>query len=292
MIVEVHFLGTGGVMPTRRRMPVCIVVRIKGWCILLECPENCQLYFTQDGIGINKPLVILISHLHADHILGLPGLLLSMSILGRERVVTVAGPKGLSEFLENMFNIMRTGTEYELRIKELVEKEETVLDSDEYIIRAVLVRHTLPSYAFFIECKELRGEFDVEKALKLGVPKGPLWRALKMGRTVILPSGKTIKPENVIKGLRKGIKIAYSSDTRPSAELIEHSRGADMLIHESTHLLYNYNLAFEGGHSTAFHAAEVASAAEVSKLVLVHLSPRYQNNIEEFKKEASQIFKG
>jgi len=279
-------------MPTRYKMPVSILVRIKSWCILLECPEGCQLYFTQNGIGVNKPLVILISHLHADHVLGLPGLLLSMSILGRERSLTIAGPKGLRRLIESLFSSMKTRTEYKLEIKELEKEEEIVVDNDEYTIRAQLMRHVLPSYAFSIECKELRGCFDVERAQKLGVPKGPLWKALKMGKKVTLSDGRIIRPEDVIRSVRKGIKITYSSDTRPSTKLIEFSKNADVLIHESTHPLCNYQLAFEGGHSTAFHAAEIASAANVSKLVLIHLSPRYQDNPLVLKREALQVFKG
>ncbi|OYT62827.1 MAG: ribonuclease Z [Thermofilum sp. ex4484_15] len=290
--MEVIFLGSGGVMPTRKRKTVSIAVRREGEILLFDCGEGCQNGFTWGGLGVNRELKVFISHLHGDHVLGLPGLLMSLDLLGRNKELTLIGPKGIMKFVNENLYMTYHEVGYGIKVLELEGERITVLEGRDYRVIAVKVKHTVPCYAYVLEEADRPGRFLPERAIKLGVPKGPLWKELQRGICVKLSNGRIIKPFQVTEGKRRGVKIIYSGDTRPYSKLMWAALGADLLIHEATFSSRHYLKAMENGHTTALEAGEIASFADAKKLILVHISPRYEGKEGELLSEAKLSFEG
>jgi ribonuclease Z len=215
---------------------------------------------------------IFISHLHGDHVLGLPGLLQSMSLLRREKPLHIYGPIGLVQYVK-AFSDSLGGPGFPVVLYEIKESG-VIFYSEKYQVIAVPAKHRVTAWSYcFIEA-DRRGRFYPEKAKELGVPRGELWGRLHSGESV-MGDDRIIEPNLVSGPTRSGRKIVYSGDTAPNSELLELSRGADLLIHESTFLDELADRAEEDGHTTALQAAELAKEAEVKQLVLTHLSSRY-----------------
>ncbi len=238
-------------------------------------------------IGFQRPMKIFISHLHGDHVLGLPGLLQSMSLMRREKELHIYGPTGLVNYVR-AFSESLGGPTFPVILCEITEPG-IVYESDEYRVVAVnaIHRNTAFSYGFFETSRP--GRFHPERAKKLGVPEGELWGKLQRGEAIELDE-KLIQSDQVCDKQRPGRKIIYSGDTAPNKELLEISHKADVLIHEATFLDELADRAADDGHTTALQAAQFAAEADVDILVLTHISSRYPDP-EVILSEASTKFK-
>ncbi len=269
--LKVVFLGTSGSMPTDNRSSSCIVVKIDRDLVMFDCGEGAQRQMVKARIGFRRNMKILISHLHGDHVLGLPGLLQTMSLLGRERNLDIYGPIGIVEYIK-AFSEQLGGPAFPVIIHEV--RTGLVHEDDRHIIMAVKSVHRVESYSYGLFEKPRPGRFHPEKAEDLGVPKGRLWNSLQHGESVNF-DGITIKPEQVVDSPRPGRRIVYSGDTRPNERLIELAKDADLLIHEATFSEELSERALEDGHSTTVQTAEVAKKAGVKLLAITHISSRY-----------------
>ena len=255
--------------------------------MLFDCGEATQRQMICTNVSPMKISKIFISHYHGDHILGLPGLLQSMGLLGRENKLTIYGPEGLNTIKDAIFNLGYCKIEFPIEFIEI--NSGTIVETEEYIIKAQLVRHNVPNLAYSIE-EIKKPRFLREKAIELGIPVGPDFGRLHNGEEVEI-DGKIIKPEQVLGEPRKGIKITYSGDTTPCEEMIEFAKDSTLLIHESTFTKEDYLNAEEHFHSTSADAAEIAKKSNSRELVLTHVSTRYgENYYKAMLNEAKEIF--
>jgi ribonuclease Z len=253
---------------------------------MFDCGEGTQRQMVRAHIGFQRPMKIFISHLHGDHVLGLPGLLQSMSLMRREKELHIYGPVGLIEFVK-AFSESLGGPTFPVILYEV--NEPGVIDqTEEYNIVAVKAQHraTAFSYGFFEAPR--RGRFHPERARKLGVPEGELWGRLQHGETVMV-NEVVVHPSQVCEPERTGRSMVYSGDTSPNEALMELSKKVNLLIHEATFLDELSDRALEDGHTTVLQAAQFARDAEVGQLVLTHISSRYPDS-EILLEEAVKIF--
>jgi ribonuclease Z len=274
-MLEIKFLGTGGSMPTEGRNLPAIAIRYQGWIFLFDCGEDVQRQFERAGLGNNKDMCIFITHMHADHILGLPGLLLRFSLLGRIKPLSIYGPRELIEYVKVNQKTINLGTVFETIVYAI--EPGIVYQEGPITIRAFLVDHRGFALGYEIVFQSPTGEFIPEKAEELGIPKGPLWSALAKGDSVTLADSTIIRPEDVTNTRPNPLKVVYSGDTRPCQALRESAQGADILISEAMYTTEHADLAQERGHSTAQDIAKLASDAGVKLLILTHYSPRYDD---------------
>lgn len=284
--MEIIFLGTGGSIPSKKRSLPSIVIKRKDEVLMLDCGEGTQKQLLLSKIGINKKMKILISHLHGDHVLGLPGLIQTMSLLGRTKELEIYGPFGIKKLLDSIFETVQFKLNYPIKIN--IINEGKVLETKEYEIFAKQASHTISCFAFALIEKPKPGKFYPEKAKALGIPEGPLWKKLQLGEDIVF-EGKLIKSNQVVGPPRKGLKIVYALDTRPYEAILELAKNADLLMHDSTFGNDMSEKANEYGHSTSSQAANLAKNANVKKLVLLHISPMYKNPYKLLK-EAKKIF--
>ena len=254
---------------------------------MFDCGEGTQRQMVRAHIGFQRPMKILISHLHGDHVLGLPGLLQSMSLMRREKPLHIYGPTGLVDYIR-AFSESLGGPAFPVIIYEINEPG-IIFESEDYSIVAVKARHRdiAWSYGFFESPRP--GRFYPERARALGVPEGALWGRLQKGET-IEHEGKKISPNHVCDPQRPGRRIIYSGDTAPNNELLDISEKADLLILEATFLDELSDRAAEDGHTTALQAAQFAKQAEVDLLVLTHISSRYPDP-SVVRAEAEKVFR-
>lgn len=270
--MKIIFLGTSGSMPTPSRSSSAVAIRRMGELLLFDCGEGTQQRMVSAHLGFGRPMRIFISHLHGDHVLGLPGLVQTMTLLRRERPLHVYGPRGLLDFIR-AFSSVLGGPGFPLRVCELSD-EGIFLAESEYKVEAARADHEGESWSYALTEHPKPGRFHPESARDLGVPEGPLWKRLQRGGEIVLSDGRRVKAEDVTDPPRGGRKIVYSGDTRPklASALME---GADVIIHESTFDDDLAERAAKDGHSTAGQAAQVAAAARAGLLVLTHISSRY-----------------
>ena len=229
---------------------------------------------------------IYITHLHGDHILGLPGLIQSLAFRGRTRPLNIYGPEGIDQLLEHIKHLGFASINYEI-ITHTVVDDSIIYKQDDFIVRSKKMKHTVTDYAYMIE--EIRQpKFIKSKALELNVPPGPLFGKLQAGYEVTV-DGVVIKPEQVLGPPRKGVKLVFSGDTIPQESMIEFARGVDVLIHEATFSKEYADNAKENGHTIAEDAAKIAKEADVEQLILTHLSNRYTDS-NELLNEAKAVF--
>ena len=285
--MEVTFLGTSSAVHSKDRNHPSIALKAFGDVFLFDCGEGTQRQLLFTNVSPMKISKVFITHFHGDHILGLPGLLQSMSLNGRESKLTVYGPRGLNKLKDAIYSLGYCAIEYPV---EFIEIDTGIIEeTDEYVIRAQSVRHNVPSLAYSIEEKK-KPRFLREKAIELGVPVGPAFGKLHNGEEIEI-NGRIIKPEQVLGPPRKGIKITYSGDTRPCEEMIMFARDSTLLIHESTFIQKEAQNAEEYGHSTSKDAAFVARESNSKRLIITHISTRYGEEYAEIMlKEAQEIF--
>jgi ribonuclease Z len=230
---------------------------------------------------------IFITHFHADHILGIPGLIQTMSFHGRTEPLKIYGPHWIHEFARILSSLGYYKLKFEIDAIDLVPGD--VIKRDEYSVVAIKTEHSIPSLGYALVENMRPGRFDRQKAIELGVPPGPLFSKLHNGESVEV-SGKIIKSEDVVGEMRPGRKIVYTGDTRPCKAIMEASRDADILIHDSTLTSDQQDWAIESMHSTSQEAAALAKEANVLKLILTHMSSRYSDNPTQLLEEARKIF--
>lgn len=264
-----------------------MALRRDGELIILDCGEGTQRQMMQAGLGFNRPTTVLISHMHGDHILGLPGLLQTMSSLARDKPLDVFGPKNLAAFLDVIYKPLGYPANYEIRVKEL--KPDDSIDRGEYVIKTALAKHDVLCLAYAIDEKQRPGRFHPEKAKRLGIPEGPLWGELQHGKPVKVEK-RLVQPEEVTDPTRPGLKIVYAIDTRP-ADTVKHlAKNADLLIHDGGFSEDRRPKAQEYYHSTAKEAAQVAKTAGAKRLALVHISAVTRDD-SVLLREARKVFR-
>ena len=288
MSLSVIFLGTAGSIPTPQRGLPAIAIRRKGELILFDCGEGTQRQMIQASVGFHRKTKVFITHMHGDHMLGLPGLFQTMSLLDRERKLEIYGPPGIEAFVEAIRQTVQFTLIFPIEASEIITAG-LVCEEKEYEVHACWADHVIPSLAYALVEKPRPGRFYPEKARALGVPEGPLWSRLQRGSAVKLPSGGVIRPEDVMGPLRPARKIAYTGDTRPSRSLGKLAEAADLLIHDATFDNELLEKAREDGHSTACQAAQTAKKAKAKRLVLFHISARYKEP-DLLLEQAKKIF--
>lgn len=288
MSLRVIFLGTAGSVPTPKRSLPAMVIQRKDELLIFDCGEGIQRQMIQAGVGFHRKTKVFITHLHGDHVLGLPGLLQTMSLMDRERRLKIYGPPGIEAFVNAIQQTVQFNLTFPLEILE-VRDANVVCEEKEYEVHAVWADHVVPSLAYALIEKPRPGKFDLEKAEALGVPEGPLWSKLQHGSAVKLPNGRVVESEEVVGLPRSGRKVVYSGDTRPTENVAELAQNADLLIHDGTFDDELTDKAYEDGHSTASQAAEIASKAKVAWLILTHISARYKN-ADVLVEQARKIF--
>lgn len=286
--IHVIFLGTGGSVPTPTRGLSAIAIKRKNEILIFDCGEGTQRQMIQAGIGFQRKTKILVTHLHGDHILGLPGLLQTMSLLGRKNKLEIYGPIGIKNFINSINQTVHFTLTFPVVIKEIIEG--IVCEETDYTIVAVQSAHIDPSLAYAFVEKPRPGRFNVSKANELGVPEGPLWSKLQSGESVKLSDGRLIKPSSILGDCRRGRTIAYTGDTGPSEKIVKLAKNADLLIHEATFDDEMKQRAIEDGHSTPSIAAETAKQASVKQLILTHISARYKDT-NRLLEQAKKIYK-
>lgn len=291
MSLTVVFLGTAGSIPTPKRSLPAIAIQRKGEVLLFDCGEGVQRQMIKAKVSFHRKMKIFITHMHGDHLLGLPGLLQTMSLLDREKKLEIYGPPGIKAFVEAIKQIVQFVLTFPIEVSEIGDVG-VVCDEKEYKIHATWAEHVILSLAYALVEKPRAGKFYPEKARSLGVPEGPLWSKLQHGLTVKLPNERIVKPEEVLGSTRPGRKIVYTGDTKPFKSLIKLAENADLLIHDATFDDELWERAEEDGHSTPSQAVETAKKAKAKRLILTHISARYKTAdllLEQAKKNFSHV---
>ena len=284
-MLDVCLLGSGGMMPLPYRWLTALMTRYNGSSLLIDCGEGTQIAIKEKGWSFKPIDVICFTHFHGDHISGLPGLLLTMGNAERTEPLTLVGPRGL-ERVVTALRVIAPELPFPIEFRELTKpQEEFVLNG--YRIRAFRVNHNVTCYGYAIEI-DRAGKFQLEQALKLEIPK-PFWNRLQKGETVE-EGGVVYTPDMVMGAPRKGIKLVYCTDTRPTASIVENARNADLFICEGMYGEKDKQAkAVENKHMTFYEAARLAKEAGVSELWLTHYSPSLTRP-EEFMDEVRRIF--
>ncbi|HEV8594706.1 MAG TPA: ribonuclease Z [Thermoplasmata archaeon] len=272
--MQILFLGTSGSWPTPKRNVSAVAVKRGPEVLLFDCGEGTQRQFMLSPMSFMQVSRIFVTHFHGDHFLGIPGLVQSMTMGDRHAPLEMYGPRGMKELAHRMLTLGHFKAGFEVPVRELSGGES--VDFGEYVVRALDAQHTVPALSYALEEKERPGRFDLEKARALGIPEGPLYRRLQEGQPIAV-DGRTFTPDLVLGPPRRGRKIVYTGDTMTSEALVAFSREADVLIHDATAESSLEEKANRYGHSTARQAALVAKDAGVRRLVLTHVSPRYED---------------
>jgi ribonuclease Z len=278
--VQVTFLGTSSGVPTRGRNVSAVALRLpqRAELWLFDCGEGTQHQFLRSELRVSQLRRIFVTHMHGDHVFGLPGLLASLGLAGTCSGIDLYGPDPLRDYLEGVLRTSSTRIGYPLRshrVKDAASSGALLLDDDDITVRCTKLIHRVPAYAYRVDQKPRAGRFDVEQARVLGIPPGPIYAELKAGREVVLDDGRIINGASLCGPERPGCSVVYCTDTVFSEAAVELAQGADLLIHESTFAHAEAEMAFARQHSTSTMAAQTALAAGVKQLMLTHLSPRY-----------------
>ncbi|MDX1567022.1 MAG: ribonuclease Z [Longimicrobiales bacterium] len=287
-MIRVTFLGTAAARPTVGRNVTSISVQREGESMLFDCGEGTQRQMMRFGTGFSLERIFF-THVHADHFLGVVGLLRTMALQGRTAPMHLFGPKGSGKVLRQAVNLGVERISFPVFIEELDPGE--AVSREEYEVAAYPADHGPAALGYVLREHPRPGRFDVEKARALGVPEGPLFGRLHAGESVEV-DGRTVRPDEVVGPPRPGRTVVYSGDTRPSEATVDVARKAELLIHDATFTEEEAERAHETYHATARGAAKVARDAEVKRLVLTHISARYAENPRIMEREARGIFPG
>ncbi len=287
MSLSLTFLGTGAAMPSVHRNVSSLAIHREGETLIFDCGEGTQRQMMRYGVGFSFS-EIFFSHFHADHMLGVIGLVRTMGLLDRTAPLALIGPKGANRILGAALGVGIERNKFPVEILEV--KPGDVLQRKEYDLVAFPTEHRADTIGWALVEHIRKGRFDPDLARELGVPEGPLWGKIHRGEHIRLDDGREIGPEQLVGPARPGRKVVYSGDTRPVAALVEAARGADLLVHEATFIDEEKDRAVETGHSTAREAGRVAREAGVRQLALTHISPRYTRDAPELLAEAGEEF--
>ncbi|WP_044640968.1 ribonuclease Z [Risungbinella massiliensis] len=289
--MEITFLGTGAGVPAKHRNVSSLILRFPeydGDQWIFDCGEGTQHQVLHTNLRLTKVSRIFITHLHGDHIYGLPGVLGSRSFHGSTEPLTIYGPKGIQEFVDVTLGVSKTHLHYPIEYVEL--QDGLTFSTDFFHITVRLLEHGIPSYGFRLEEKEKPGKLEIERLQALGIPSGPLLGKLKRGEVVELPDGTVLDGRDFLGPPTPGKVYAILGDTRPTPSIEQLARHADLLVHEATRRSGDEELANLYFHSTIAQATELAKRAEVKMLLINHISTRYVDNLEELQQEASAQF--
>src|ERR1043166_7742165 len=293
-MLSVTFLGTSAARPTVERNVSAMALVREGETLLFECGEGTQRQMMRYGVSFALSKIYF-THFHADHFLGVIGLIRTLGLQTREEPMHLYGPKGAKRLLKQAIELGVERVPFEINITEVkpgdVLPEFTDRQGSDYDIHVFATEHGGSSVGYALKEHERRGRFDVEKAKAAGIPEGPLWGKLTKGEAVTLSNGPTFQPSDFVGPRRPGRLVVFTGDTRPCAGVVDAAQGADLLIHEATFGEEEKDRAKETGHSTAREAAQVALAAKGRRLVLSHVSARYSISAEELVKEAREVFR-
>jgi ribonuclease Z len=291
MNLEAFVLGCGGMMPLPNRHLTSVLLRREGELFLFDGGEGTQVALRRLNLRWKKISVIFISHTHADHVTGIPGLLMLSSQVDRDDPLYIIGPPRIAEYIETSRRVLDMYINYEIVVKEITSPG-IVYQGDGFHVRAFPLRHTKPCYGYTLEEDMRPGEFHPEKAEALNVPRGPLWAKLQGGETVKAADGRAVRPEEVLGSPRSGRKFSFVTDTLAFPEIAPHVAYSDLFVCEG---MFERELAEDAHakkHMTAEEAARIAAAAGgIKKLALIHYSPRYTEfNLKQLLKEAQTVF--
>ncbi len=291
MNLEAFILGCGGMMPLPNRHLTSVLLRREGELFLFDGGEGTQVSLRKLNLRWKKISAIFVSHTHADHVTGLPGILMLSSQVDRDDPLTIIGPPRIAEYIEASRRVLDMYINYEIIVKEIAEPG-VVYEGDGFHVRAFPLRHTKPCMGYAFEEDARPGAFHPEKADALNVPRGPLWAKLQAGETVTSRDGAEVRPDQVLGEARSGRKFSYVTDTLAFPEISAEVANSDFLVCEGMFERELEESAKEKKHMTAEQAARIAAAAGgVKKLALIHYSPRYtEHNLKQLLKEAQAIF--
>lgn len=285
--MRIIMLGTCSAVPTPDRSLASTAVVRGGEIFLFDCGEGAQVQIRKAKLRWGPLKRIFISHMHGDHLTGLMGIMMSLQMSSAHSILFLYGPAGLEEYVRMSIRLMHTYINYELIINEVTEG--VICDEEEYQVVCAPLEHRVHTLGYSLIEKKRPGKFDVEKAIRLGIPPGPMFGSLQRGENITLENGALIRPEDVLGAPRKGRKIAYCLDTRPCENAQRLAQDADVLIYDGTFHEEHEENARRTGHSTWVEGAQLACQAGVKKLVLTHFSPRYSNP-ERLPSKCQSIF--
>lgn len=290
--MELLFLGTGAGLPAKQRNVSSVALQlleIRKSVWLFDCGEGTQHQIMKTKLKPGKIEKIFISHLHGDHIFGLPGLIGSRSFQGARFDLTIYGPKGLKDFLHTTLRVSSTHLKYKLNVVEI--SEGIIFEDNQFSVEAIKLDHVIESYGFRVVEKDRPGALFVEKLQELGIPKGPVYRQLKNGETVILNDGQVIDGKQFTSEPIKGKVIAIAGDTKKCEGSMKLAKNADWLVIEATFQKGQEVMARDYGHSTNVESAEIARDANAKNMVMTHISSRFSDeDVVEFLQQAKSIF--
>lgn len=293
-MMDIQFLGTGAGVPAKQRNVTSIALKLldeRNSVWLFDCGEGTQQQILRSSIRPRKIEKIFITHLHGDHIFGLPGLLSSRSFQGGSEPLTIVGPKGIKEFIQTSLKISETHLKYPIHYNE-IEEGGLIFKDHQFQVHCLPLDHRITCYGYRIEEADQPGELLVEKLQKEEVPSGPLYGRLKKGETIHLENGKILYGKDYLGPDKKGRTVTILGDTRKYPNSVELAKNADVLVHESTFNQYEAKLARAYYHSTTVEAAQIAKEAKVKQLFLTHISARYIGKAAvELENEAKKVFK-
>ena len=272
--IKLIFLGTSSSIPTCDRNLTSLALLRGKEILLFDVGEGTQRQIIKANIGFNKITKIFITHLHGDHLLGVLGLLQTMSLYKRTESLNIYGPRGIIGFIKHNIKYLKFRLTYNININQI--KSGLVLEEKEYCIKALKSEHSVQSYAYTLEEYDRPGPFFPEKAVELGIPKGKLWSDLQQGKSIDVEH-KKINPNQVLGPKRSGRKIGISGDTRPILRLLKFFSKSDIIIFDSTYGKEYTDKAKENMHSTCVEAAQMAKKAQAKLLILTHFSARYRD---------------
>lgn len=273
--MKIIFLGTSAAIPTANRGLTSTAIYRDGELLLFDAGEGTQRNFMIAKLGINHKMKVFITHMHADHCIGILGLLQTMTLLGRSKKLDIYGDPKIEEFINQNIRIIKFGLSFDLDIH-IIREEGLVVKEIDHQISCCRSTHSVPSYSFLIEEFDRPGKFNIHKAIELGIPKGNLFHKLQNGEDIMF-NGNLIKSKEIVGPKRRGRKIGISGDTRPSSELEKFFANSDVLIFEATYTQDKYLNAVKTFHSTAAEAASLAKASKSNRLFLTHFSSRYKD---------------
>jgi ribonuclease Z len=292
--VEITFLGTSSGVPTRSRNVSSVALRLpqRAEVWLFDCGEGTQHQLLRSELRSSQIRRIFVTHMHGDHIFGLMGLLASCGLAGSAQAIDIYGPPGLDDYIRACSKYSYTYFSHRVKVHSI--SPGLVYEDEDFTVSCLLLKHRVPAYGYRISEKDRPGRFNVEKAVELGIPSGPIYGKLKRGETVTLPDGRTIRGADLCGETEIGRKIVYCTDTIYCDSAVELAEDADVLIHEATFSHGEAQMAFESLHSTSTMAAQVALAARVKQLIMTHFSPRYTPgnamDVKDLLEEARAIF--
>ena len=286
-MLSVTLLGTGAAVPSIERNVAGLAIAREGETLLFDCGEGTQRQMMRYGVSFAFR-EIFFTHYHADHMLGVTGLMRTMGLQDRTLPVTLYGPRGAERILGAAISLGIERNRFPIEIRELAAGDR--IAREEYDLVVFPTDHRADTVGYALAEHTRLGRFNPDRARELGVPEGPLWGKLHKGETVELPDGRRVGPNDLVGAPRRGRIVVYTGDTRPALTVVEAARGADLLIHDSTFGEEERERAGETGHSTAAQAAEVAREAGARRLVLTHISPRYTREAPELLAEAKAVF--